>query len=479
MHQRYSQSFLTTPCPQLPSQRRSHPHRNSDIGLLERRRVVDTVTCHTYAFATCLEFFYDTKFLFGGGTGEDDFIESADLLPVGFFHLHKVGAGEGEGVLWASIVISVSVVEGKIDGVEVVETEDFFGSDDTTLTCDGFGSELEVAGDHEEADSGATAGGDDGRDFRTRRVDDADETDDGEIIIGGHDGVFKRQGRVEVVGTNDLAGEKENTLTARRPGGLHGNDRVLDLIGQGHDFTRCVQSRRSTLEKHIRSSLSQQDLVLADVELGSFLGRHGTQNFLLGDSSIGLGFGRRLTSLSINLFFELKLSLYSASQGWLVSATDRISSAILRTAESVASPYTLRSAMGSDMVAASKTAALQTAPTNWSCSKACPTGAPVLTWSAASVGVDSKLSTPTEVAVMQFEVRVPVLSEQSTETAPSVSHVESCLQRIFALDIFFAMTVNESVTATGMPSGKKETRIETMLTMSCDTLIKLRCLGRR
>jgi hypothetical protein len=54
-------------------------------------------------------------------------------------------------------------------------------------------------------------------------------------------------------------------------------------------------------------------------------------------------------------------------------------------------------------------------------------------------------------------VKVPVLSEQMTETAPSVSTVLRDLQRTWLLFMMFAVMVNEAVRAIGNPSGMKAT----------------------
>ena len=68
-------------------------------------------------------------------------------------------------------------------------------------------------------------------------------------------------------------------------------------------------------------------------------------------------------------------------------------------------------------------------------------------------------------------VNVPVLSEQMTETDPSVSTVLSDLQRIFCLRIMLALMVMLAVNATGKPSGMKATPTETQEMIRLGTLI--------
>lgn len=69
-------------------------------------------------------------------------------------------------------------------------------------------------------------------------------------------------------------------------------------------------------------------------------------------------------------------------------------------------------------------------------------------------------------------VKVPVLSEQITETDPSVSTVARDLQRILFFLMIFAPIVRLRATATGRPSGTKAIPTLTQLTMSSGTLIQ-------
>lgn len=59
-------------------------------------------------------------------------------------------------------------------------------------------------------------------------------------------------------------------------------------------------------------------------------------------------------------------------------------------------------------------------------------------------------------------VKVPVLSEQITDTAPKVSTVFNDLHRTWLLFIIFAVMVNEAVSAIGKPSGMKATATVTI-----------------
>lgn len=72
---------------------------------------------------------------------------------------------------------------------------------------------------------------------------------------------------------------------------------------------------------------------------------------------------------------------------------------------------------------------------------------------------------------MHTLVRVPVLSEQMTDTAPRVSTVFKLLQRILFLRIRLAVIVRLAVNAIGRPSGINAIATETQSTISVGTLI--------
>lgn len=69
-------------------------------------------------------------------------------------------------------------------------------------------------------------------------------------------------------------------------------------------------------------------------------------------------------------------------------------------------------------------------------------------------------------------VRVPVLSEQITETAPNVSTVFKDLHRILFLLMRLAVMVKFAVKAIGKPSGIKAIATLTQSTIRVGTLIQ-------
>jgi hypothetical protein len=69
-------------------------------------------------------------------------------------------------------------------------------------------------------------------------------------------------------------------------------------------------------------------------------------------------------------------------------------------------------------------------------------------------------------------VKVPVLSEQMTETAPRVSTVLRDLHRILFFLMMFATIVRELVNAIGRPSGMNATAALTQETIRSGTSIQ-------
>jgi hypothetical protein len=76
-------------------------------------------------------------------------------------------------------------------------------------------------------------------------------------------------------------------------------------------------------------------------------------------------------------------------------------------------------------------------------------------------------------------VRVPVLSEQITLTAPSVSTVFNDLQSILFFRMRFAVMVREAVNAMGRPSGMNAIATDTQSTIRVGTLIQSGCCFRK
>ncbi len=182
-------------------------------------------------------------------------------------------------------------------------------------------------------------------------------------------------------------------------------------------------------------------------------------------------------TLIMNLFLLLKARLNLVAQQRFNSEIDPRLSAKRRMAWSVASPWIFLVERGRCCVAASNSPALQRPAMLRSWSKA------LLPWLGSSARFATMASrarsasmvwrpTAQSVTTILFSVNVPVLSEQMTETVPSVSTVLSDLQSTLFFFIILAAIVSEAVVATGRPSGMKATATETQEMMRLGTLIQ-------
>jgi hypothetical protein len=117
-------------------------HRDTDVGGLERRGVVDAVTGHRHDLVHRLQRLCDEHLVLGDDAREDD-LAPDDVLQVLLAHRieHRPGDHARVGA-----------------------------GDDADLARDGLGGQTVVAGDHDDANPGRVAFGDGADDLRTRRI---------------------------------------------------------------------------------------------------------------------------------------------------------------------------------------------------------------------------------------------------------------------------------------------------------------------
>ena len=167
-------------------------HRDADVGLLERGRVVHGVAGHRDDGAVLLHQPSQPQLVLGGDAAEHVQARKRRLQLV---VAHRLDLGAARGSL--------------------AESE---------LRADRGGRDRVVAGDHADLDAGLARdphgllrGG-------AQRVDDADQTDEGQIGDGGHRIVRHRRVRRE---TAEREGEHPQPLLRQRPVGLE------DLVAAG------------------------------------------------------------------------------------------------------------------------------------------------------------------------------------------------------------------------------------------------------
>ena len=84
--------------------RSSDTHSNSNVGLLQSRRVVDSVSSHGDDFTLLLETFDDHQLLLGRGTSEDNLgVVADDFGKLFLAHLSKIGSVDDGSVSFAGV----------------------------------------------------------------------------------------------------------------------------------------------------------------------------------------------------------------------------------------------------------------------------------------------------------------------------------------------------------------------------------------
>ena len=178
---------------------------DADVGLLEGGSVVDAVARHGHEVFPCLVFLDDAQFLFGGGAGEDDFVVIAQSGPLVVVQVDEFWSAEHNRcatalshrrvVPWRDFCLDRQIRRRISGQIRDIVNSAHGVRDDSTVSSYGLRRELEVSRDHENADSGSAQNANDFRDLIAWRVDDADQSYEGQAGSG----VLQRFG-LKVVG---------------------------------------------------------------------------------------------------------------------------------------------------------------------------------------------------------------------------------------------------------------------------------------
>ncbi|KAF5133338.1 hypothetical protein E5D57_003962 [Metarhizium anisopliae] len=159
---------------------------DANIGRSEGRRVVDTVAGDGNDIVALAELFDDAQLLLRRGSGKDDFSVLADHVPVFWHQVAQILALEQQAVSLARLS-SISELRGGnrlvafdgVDGVGIALT-----AENTSVAGNSGGSQAVVAGDHEESGAGTSTFGHCMCGFGSSRIDDAKNSNNGEILSG-------------------------------------------------------------------------------------------------------------------------------------------------------------------------------------------------------------------------------------------------------------------------------------------------------
>jgi len=170
-------------------------HGDTDVGLLEGGRVVDTVSGDSHDGAAALTAFDDFQFLLRRRSGKDDLgVVSQDVIQFFFTEFLQLGSTDDGSLCVARV--DLTDWNAKFFG-QIFDGLVAFGNDADRFG-NGFGSDGVISGDHDDFDSGRAAHGNGVGHCSTRRVDHGHHAEETEA--------FDR--KVDVVGV-ELEADRE------------------------------------------------------------------------------------------------------------------------------------------------------------------------------------------------------------------------------------------------------------------------------
>merc|ERR1719394_1383936 len=237
--------------------RSSNTHGNSNISLLESRRIIDTVSGDGHNGSHPLTTLNNDQLLLGRGSGEDnlsvvhqDFI---NLLLGHFLDLSSVD-NTGTGVSGVDILDIDSLLLGNIlDGVGV-------SGDDSDVLGDGLGGDGMISGDHDDLDTGGAAFGHGVRDRGSGRIDHGHEANESEAF----------QGEVDVLGIEGISNwvfvsrehvvaETKDTFSESSKFHVGSLESVSPFLGHG-EFSSIHNNGGASVDNSLWSSLHHQQV---------------------------------------------------------------------------------------------------------------------------------------------------------------------------------------------------------------------------
>ena len=161
--------------------RTGNTHGNTDIGLLERWGIVDTITSDGDDLAGSLATIDDDKFLLGRSSGEHDFsVMSEDIIDGGVVEITEAGAVDNSGLGFSGVDFgnsNTSLFGDVFDGLVA------FG-DDSDRSSDGLGGDGVITSDHDDLDTSRSALGDGVGDGSSWGIDHGHEANESKAGFG-------------------------------------------------------------------------------------------------------------------------------------------------------------------------------------------------------------------------------------------------------------------------------------------------------
>jgi len=264
-------------------------HSNTDVGLLDGRGVVDTVTSDSDDVTEFLAGGDDEELLGGGGSGKDDlgladpvhdFTSLLNFVVIETFlggvNVSQVLSVDNNRLSHAESFTVIHVGVSLLDGVVL----ELGLGDDVDLVGNGGGSGLLVTSDHDNLDSGGLALQDGDVDLGAGRIVQGNETEEAQVphgeptFFGGAELVFLPRLPlldIELVILGEFSGfelgsgETEDTLS-------HGGEAVVGSVIVVHELV--IHGDFLTSDEHLGNTL--------DNLIGGTLDEHGDVVFLVG-----------------------------------------------------------------------------------------------------------------------------------------------------------------------------------------------------
>uniref|UniRef100_A0A2M3YY06 Uncharacterized protein n=1 Tax=Anopheles braziliensis TaxID=58242 RepID=A0A2M3YY06_9DIPT len=228
-------------------------HGNTDFGLLQGRRVVDTITRHGGDFIHALQILNDL-----GLVGRLDTREQA-------------GTGASITLIRHGQIVELTARVRLASGILIL-------TEHTNTAADSLSGGLVVTSDDNDTDTSGTAAHDRVLDFLTRRIQHTDNTDEGQVNLIGVElgGIVE----IHIVGLHRRVGGGQGQTTERVTAGTVLAGQVQNALLQGGGQRNLGSSNagvRATLQDTLRGTLTEQLRSVA--ELGGLqrgtVGRHG------------------------------------------------------------------------------------------------------------------------------------------------------------------------------------------------------------
>ncbi|KAF1751148.1 hypothetical protein GCK72_017702 [Caenorhabditis remanei] len=242
--------------------RSSNSHSNSDIGLLQSWRIVDSVSGDSHNLTLLLESFDDHELLLWGGTSKDNFrVILDDLGKLILGHLTKIRSVDngGLGFTWVDFLNWNSTTDSNI--------LNSLGS--LRNDSDGLGNSLSsnwvISGNHDDLDSSRTALSDGIWDSGTGWINHRHKSNESQVLQWEVDLLnVEFESFREFVGWQNKVTESKNTFSHSSQLEVGVIELLTEFVGE-FNFLSVQEDGRADIQNSLWSSLHHKQVVISVV----------------------------------------------------------------------------------------------------------------------------------------------------------------------------------------------------------------------